>query len=135
LFAVLSVSTFGAGAAGTGVLYASVSAGATVGALTTGWLRSTRRLGMVVIWAVIVWGSAIAVVGLARSLWVAALPLAVAGAADSVSAVASATGVRFSIVSGGLLCLVGVAGIMAVFPALARYDADRWIAEPATGQA
>ncbi len=175
LFAVLSVSTFGAGAAGTGILYAAVSAGATVGALTTGWLRSTRRLGMVVIWAVIVWGGAIAVVGLARSLWVAALLLAVAGAADSVSAVArstinqtvtpdhmrgrmssvfsvvvtsgprlgdiesgvvaSATGVRFSIVSGGLLCLVGVAGIIALFPALARYDADRWIAEPATGPA
>ena len=41
LFAVLSVSVYGAGAAGTGLLYAAVAAGATVAALTTGWL-STR---------------------------------------------------------------------------------------------
>jgi MFS family permease len=87
LFAVLSVSVYHAGAAGTGVLYSAVSAGATVAALTTGWLTHARRLGVVVVWAVIVWGLAIALVGVAGSLWVAALLLAVAGAADSVSAV------------------------------------------------
>lgn len=91
LFAVLSVSVFHAGATGTGVLYSAVSAGATVAALSTGWLTHARRLGLIVIWAVVAWGVAIALVGLAGSLWVAALLLAVAGAADSVSAVCRAS--------------------------------------------
>jgi hypothetical protein len=87
LFAVLAVSVYGAGAEGTGLLYAAVSAGATVAALTTGWIEGVRRLGVIVIWAVVVWGAAIAGVGLVGSLWAAAMLLAVAGAADSVSAV------------------------------------------------
>ena len=87
LFAVLAVSVYGAGAEGTGLLYAAVAAGATVAALTTGWLAHARRLGRIVIWAVAVWGGAIALAGLAGSLWAAAALLAVAGAADSVSAV------------------------------------------------
>jgi hypothetical protein len=69
------------------LLYASVAAGATVAALTTGWLRHTRRLGRVVIYAVIAWGLAIAGAGLVSSLWLAAGFLFLAGAADSVSAV------------------------------------------------
>lgn len=91
LFAVLAVSDFHAGAAGTGLLYAAVSAGATVAALTTGWLAHARRLGLIVIWAVAAWGAAIAAAGLAGSLWVAAALLAMAGAADSVSAVCRST--------------------------------------------
>ncbi len=87
LFAVLAVSVYHAGAEGTGLLYAAVSAGATVAALTTGWIEHARRLGMIVIWAVIVWGAAIAAAGLVSTLWPAAALLAVAGAADSVSAV------------------------------------------------
>jgi MFS family permease len=87
LFAVLSVSIYHAGAAGTGVLYSAVSAGATVAALSTGWLTHARRLGLVVVWAVLVWGAAIAMAGVAGTLWLAAVLLAVAGAADSVSAV------------------------------------------------
>lgn len=87
LFPVLSVSVFGAGAAGTGLLFASVAAGAAVAALTTGWLDSARRLGLVTIAAVCVWGVALAAAGFAGSLWPAAALLAVAGAADSVSAV------------------------------------------------
>jgi predicted MFS family arabinose efflux permease len=87
LFAVLAVSVYGAGAEGTGLLYAAVSAGATVAALTTGWIERVRRLGVIVIWAVVVWGAAIAAVGLVGSLWPAAALLAVAGGADSVSAV------------------------------------------------
>jgi MFS family permease len=87
LFAVLSVSVYHTGAGGTGLLYASVAAGATVAALTTGWLAHARRLGRIVIWAVIAWGLAIALAGVAGSLWIAAGLLALAGAADSVSAV------------------------------------------------
>jgi MFS family permease len=87
LFAVLAVSVYHAGAEGTGLLYAAVSAGATVAALTTGWIEHARRLGIIVIWAVVVWGAAIALVGVVGSLWPAAILLAVAGAADSVSAV------------------------------------------------
>jgi MFS family permease len=167
LFAVLSVSVFGAGAAGTGVLYAAVSAGATVAALLTGWVRHARRLGLIVIWAVLVWGGAVALAGAMSSLWAAAALLAVAGAADSISAVcrstinqtvtpdhmrgrmssvfslvvtggprlgdvesgavAGAFGVRVSVVSGGLLCMLGVGVIVAAFPALARYDTRDWI--------
>ena len=87
LFAVLAVSVYHAGAEGTGLMYAAVSAGATVAALTTGWIEGARRLGMIVIWAVVVWGAAIAGVGLVPTLWPAAVLLAIAGAADSVSAV------------------------------------------------
>ena len=69
LFAVLAVSVFHAGAAGTGALYAAVPAGATVAALLTGWINHARRLGLVVIWAVAVWGAAVSLAGLMRSLW------------------------------------------------------------------
>jgi MFS family permease len=91
LFPVLAVSVYHAGAAGTGLLYAAVSVGATVAALTTGWLAHARRLGLITIWAVAVWGAAIALAGLMPALWPAALLLAVAGAADSVSAVCRST--------------------------------------------
>lgn len=91
LFPVLAVSVYGAGAEGTGLLFAAVSAGAVVAALTTGWLSHARFLGRIVLWAVAVWGLAIALAGFAGSLWLAALFLAVAGAADSVSAVCRTT--------------------------------------------
>ena len=87
LFAVLSVSVYHAGATGTGVLYAAVAAGATVAALTTGWMEHARWLGRIVLGAVAVWGVAIAGAGLTHSLAVAACLFAIAGAADSVSAV------------------------------------------------
>jgi MFS family permease len=91
LFPVLAVSVYGAGAAGTGLLFAAVSFGAVIAAFTTGWLRHARRLGRIVVWAVVAWGAAIALAGLAGSIWIAALMLAVAGAADSVSAVCRST--------------------------------------------
>ena len=87
LFAVLALDVFHAGATGTGLLYASVSAGAVVAALTTGWVEHARWLGRIVIGAVLIWGAAIAGAGLMPSLWGAAALLAVAGAADSISAV------------------------------------------------
>jgi MFS family permease len=87
LFPVLAVSVYHAGASGTGLLVASVSAGATVAALTTRWLDHVRRLGLIVIAAVTAWGLAIALAAAVPSLWFAAAMLALAGAADSVSAV------------------------------------------------
>jgi hypothetical protein len=120
---------------------------------------------------VAIWGAAVALAGLMSSLWPAAALLAVAGAADSISAVcrstinqtvtpdhmrgrmssvfnlvvtggprigdlesgavAGAAGPRFSVVSGGLLCLAGVAVITLAFPQLARYDAADWIGREA----
>ncbi|MEA2494293.1 MAG: hypothetical protein QOJ29_2204 [Thermoleophilaceae bacterium] len=87
LFPVLAVSVYHAGASGTGLLFASVSAGATVAALTTRWLEHVRRLGLIVICAVAAWGLAIAAAAAVPNLWFAAAMLALAGAADSVSAV------------------------------------------------
>ncbi len=91
LFPVLALTVYHAGAAGTGALYASVAAGATIAALTTGWLHGLRRLGLVVMWAVMAWGAAIALAGLVSSLWAAMALLAVAGGADSISAVCRST--------------------------------------------
>jgi hypothetical protein len=91
LFAVLALTVYDAGAAGTGALYAAVSAGAMIAALTTGWLEHARRLGRFTIAAVVVWGAAIAAAGLVGSLVAACVLLAVAGAADSVSAVCRTT--------------------------------------------
>jgi predicted MFS family arabinose efflux permease len=87
LFAVLALTVYDAGASGTGLLYASVSAGAMIAALTTGWVEHARWLGRIVIGAVLAWGAAIALAGFMPSLWPAAALLAVAGAADSISAV------------------------------------------------
>ncbi|HEU4979043.1 MAG TPA: MFS transporter [Solirubrobacteraceae bacterium] len=91
LFPVLAVSVYHAGAEGTGLLFAAVSAGATVAALTTAWLERSRRLGRIVVFAVIAWGLAIAGAGAVGALWPAAVLLAVAGAADSISAVCRST--------------------------------------------
>ena len=91
VFPVLAVSVYDSGAAGTGLLYASVAAGGTVTALASGWLGHARRLGRILLVAVAVWGAAVALAGFAGSLLLAAALFAVAGGADSVSAVCRAT--------------------------------------------
>ncbi len=91
LFPVLSLTLYHAGAAGTGLLYASVAAGSTVAALTTGWLLRARWLGRIVLAAVAAWGVFIALAGLVEEIWIAAALFALAGAADSVSAVCRST--------------------------------------------
>src|SRR5207245_5130771 len=63
-----------------------------------GWVGRTRHQGRAVIWAVVVWGAAIAAFGLlGRLLWLALLALAVAGAADVVSAVFRSTILQLSV--------------------------------------
>ena len=88
VFPELAEQTFGIGASGLGLLYASPAAGALVGALTTGWVTRVSRQGLAVIVAVVCWGVAITLAGLTLfSLWLTMLLLALAGAADVVSAV------------------------------------------------
>jgi hypothetical protein len=45
---------------------------------------------------------------------------------------ASLTSLRFSIVSGGLLCIVGCAATALALPGFLRYDAKHDAVEPAT---
>jgi MFS family permease len=91
LFPVLALTVYHAGAAGTGLLYAAVAAGSTVAALTTGWMRHARFLGRIVLVCVGLWGIFIAGAGLVDNIWPAAFLFALAGAADSVSAVCRST--------------------------------------------
>jgi MFS family permease len=146
-----------------GLLYAAPFAGALVASLLSGWMNAVRRQGRAVCFAAAAWGVAIALVGLANAAWLALGCLALAGAADFVSAVlrsnilllvtpdslrgrvsgielaqvagapeignveagivASVAGVRASIVSGGLLTVVGTAVVSLAVPAMVRYDA------------
>ncbi|HEX3623110.1 MAG TPA: MFS transporter, partial [Acidimicrobiales bacterium] len=87
LFPALATGFFGGGAATVGLLYAAPGAGALVGALLTGWVGRVRRQGRAVIVSVAVWGLAIAAFGLVPSLPVGLALLALAGAADVISAV------------------------------------------------
>ncbi len=163
LFPALAKSTFLVGPGGLGLLYAAPAVGALVAAVGSGWVGRVHRQGVAVIGAVIVWGASIAVFGLVPGdlFWLALLLLAVAGAADVVSAVfrntimqqeapdrmrgrmaslhiavvtggprvgdleagtvARLTSVQTSVVSGGLICIAGVAVLHLISPALARY--------------
>jgi MFS family permease len=86
LFAVLSLTVYHAGASGTGLLYAGLSAGGTLAILTSGWIGQARRLGRIVIAAVLGWGVAIVGMGLVRTIGPALALLTIAGYADGVSA-------------------------------------------------
>ncbi|HVL27790.1 MAG TPA: MFS transporter, partial [Acidimicrobiales bacterium] len=170
LFPALATGLYGGGAATLGLLHAAPGAGALVGALFTGWVGAVRRQGWAVILAVIAWGAAIAAFGLVSWLPLGLLLLALAGAADVISAVfrstilqlsvpdalrgrlnsvhiavvtggprlgdaeagvvAALTTPRFSVVSGGLACVVGALVVAKALPQLARYDA---LAERAGG--
>lgn len=163
LFPALGTGFFGGGATTVGLLYAAPGAGALAGAVFTGWVGGIRRQGRAVVVSVLVWGAAIAGFGLVSSLPVGLLLLAVAGAADVVSAVfrntilqmsvpdglrgrlnsvhiavvtggpalgdaeagavAAMTSPRFSVVSGGLACMLGVLLLVRWAPELSRYDA------------
>jgi MFS family permease len=146
-----------------GLLYAAPFAGALGASITSGWMMRVRRQGLGVCVAAAAWGVAIALFGFATSVWVALVFLAVAGAADFISAVlrsnilltvtpdsmrgrlsgielaqvagapelgnveagvlASLTSVRASIVSGGVLTVLGTIVVALALPAFVRYDA------------
>lgn len=170
LFPALGTGQFGGGAGTVGLLYAAPGAGALLGAVSSGWVSSVHRQGRAVLVAVAAWGVAIALFGVTASLPLALLMLAIAGAADVISAVfrntilqlsvpdrlrgrlsathiavvtggprlgdaeagavAALTSPRFSVISGGLACIAGVAAIGRWFPEL-----DRWTQADAVDEA
>jgi len=72
---------------GVGLLYSSIAIGSVLAGLCSGWIGRIRRQGAALAIAVACWATAIAAAGLAHALWLAAVLLAVAGAADLVSVV------------------------------------------------
>lgn len=176
LFPAIAITIYRVGPVGLGLLYAAPGAGALIGTFFTGWVSSVKRQGIAVVASVAVWGIGICVFALASFAGPAALPLglamlAIAGAADMVSAVfrgailqltvpddmrgrmsafnamvvttgprigdfesgvvAGIWGVFVSVLSGGVLCLVGLGAVVYLMPALARYRAFDHVPEPA----
>jgi MFS family permease len=86
LFPEVAEERFG-GPAAAGWLFAAIAIGSVVGGLTSGWIGRLKRQGAALVVAVVAWGVAVGLAGLAHSLWLMVLLLAVAGAADLVSAV------------------------------------------------
>jgi predicted MFS family arabinose efflux permease len=88
LFPRLAVVQFHRGPQVVGLLFSALSFGALLGALTSGWVGRVLRPGRAILVAVTIWGLAIVGFGLSgRNLALAFVFLAIAGAADVVSAV------------------------------------------------
>jgi MFS family permease len=163
LFPALALDVFEVGPVGVGLLTAAPAAGALVAVLASGWTGRVRRPGRAVIIAVAGWGAAIVAFGLVTEAFALALVfLAIAGAADVISAifrsvivqfetpddlrgrvmsihglvvtsgprlgdaeaavVAALVGPQLSVISGGVLCLIGLAWVVRAFPELGRYE-------------
>ena len=171
LYPVLALDVFRMGPVGLGLMTAAPAAGAFAAILLSGGVSRFRRIGRGILLAVAAWGAAIVLFGLSTSVFALALTfLAVAGAADVVSAVlrssivqmetpdelrgrvasvhilvvttgpqvgdieaalvASAVGAQLSVVSGGVLCLLGVLVVARLFPELDAHVAPAVAAEP-----
>ncbi|MDQ1360008.1 MAG: hypothetical protein QOJ44_385 [Acidimicrobiaceae bacterium] len=87
VFPALGTELFGGGAGVVGLLYAAPGAGALLGSFVTGWCSRVRRQGRAIAACVVVWGGSIALVGVIPVLWIGLGLLALAGAADVISAV------------------------------------------------
>ncbi len=90
LFPELAERAFGdppGGGTALGWLYAGIPLGAMVLGLMSGWAHRIGRHGVAVTVAIGVWSVAMIGFGLAQSLWLAVVFLAIGGAADMVSAI------------------------------------------------
>jgi MFS family permease len=130
LFPEAAATTFAGHSSAVSWLYASIALGSVVAGLTSGWIARIRRQGIALVAAVVAWGVAVALAGLAHRLWLCVLLLAVGGAADLVSAVYRQTilqtrapdelrgrmqGVFIAVVAGGPRLGDLRAGAMAAF--------------------
>lgn len=162
LFPALGLSFFHGGTEAVGYLYAAPGVGALIATVGSGWTARVRFPGRAVVISVAIWGLAITCFGLMHLLWVALILLAIAGAADVVSAVfrstilhleapdelrgrisaiqqavvtggprlgnieagavAAAVNNQFSVVSGGIGCVLGIAIVARAMPKFMRYE-------------
>ncbi|MFY9806363.1 MAG: MFS transporter, partial [Pseudonocardiaceae bacterium] len=91
LFPALAYGQYGGGAGTAGLLYAAPAAGAVVVTLLGGAVARVHRYGLGVVLSIAAWGAAITLFGLTSTLWLGLVMLALAGAADTVSAVYRST--------------------------------------------
>ncbi|HEV3231033.1 MAG TPA: MFS transporter [Candidatus Dormibacteraeota bacterium] len=92
LFPVIALQGYHAGAAGLGLLFAAPGVGSVVASLLSGFVGGLRHQGRAVLISVAVWGLGIALFGLTTfSLPLGLACLALAGAADAISAIARGT--------------------------------------------
>jgi MFS family permease len=164
LFPAFAEHRFGAGAGTVGLLYGAPYAGALAASVVSRPIQRIRRQALAVALFAGAWGVALVGFGFSTALWLGLVFLALAGAADFVSAalrttivlqatpdemrgrvsgielaqvasaptlgnveaglVASFTSLRFSVVSGGIACVVGTLALVAAIPEIVRYRAD-----------
>ncbi|MFH5209158.1 MFS transporter [Antrihabitans sp. NCIMB 15449] len=96
LFPQIAHETFGdpiEGGLVLGLLFASMSFGAVIGGVFSGWLPRVRRQGLAVIWCIVVWGLSMLGFGIAIgsgsgpvALWIALAFMVLGGGADMISA-------------------------------------------------
>jgi hypothetical protein len=91
LFPVLAITHFHGGTGTAGLLYSAPAIGALLVAVSGGWTSIVRRQGLAVVLSIAVWGVSIALFGLAHHILLGMLLLAIAGAADAVSAIFRST--------------------------------------------
>ncbi|WP_248818791.1 MFS transporter [Frankia sp. AgB32] len=87
LFPELAETRFGGGSVTAGAMYSAVAVGSLLAAGLSRPLGGLRRQGLAVVVSIVLWGGAIAAFGLVHDIALGVLLLAVAGAADMVSAI------------------------------------------------
>ncbi|WP_059122675.1 enterobactin transporter EntS [Vibrio sp. MEBiC08052] len=95
MFPALALETFTGNAANAGLMYSAIPLGAMIGALTSGWVKTARKPGMVMIYATMGTFLSIVLMGLAGHFWLFLAILVVYGYAGSVASL-----LQYSIVQG-----------------------------------
>ena len=116
VFPAIGTGLYHGGAAVVGLLFAAPGIGGLVGSFLSGWMERVRNQGRGVVISVCLWGASIAAFGVVPVAWAGILLLALAGAADLVSAIFRASilqtatperlqgrlsGLYFAVVAGG----------------------------------
>jgi MFS family permease len=153
LFPAMAGSVFGGGTITLGFLYAAPGIGALIGAVTTGWVTNLRRQGWAAIvvfglvdtlWIAMVmlaiagWADVISAV-LRNTILQTTVPASFRSRMSSIQmavvqggprlgdmesgAVATLTSIEFSVISGGLACIVGAAVISLLLPVFRHHVA------------